>query len=262
MNTLPDLQTHGWCRFGFDAELSDWVQAIKPAALQAASDPEAQADWLRHGKTWFAGVNILPNDGRGAVGSSGPLRGAAVSYLQGQFGLQDWDKAQVSVIYPGYPKQDAQESDAAHRFRKNRDAAHVDGLLPIGPDRRRYMQEPHAFVLGIPLNHTDAQASPMVVWEGSHLIMQRAFRKALEDVAPDKWSEVDLTEAYHTARKVCFDTCTRVVVHANPGEAYVIHRLALHGVAPWQDGATAPPEGRMIAYFRPENRIISDWLSG
>jgi hypothetical protein len=32
-------------------------------------------------------------------------------------------------------------------------------------------------------------------------------------------------------------------------------------VAPWGEGATAPPEGRMIAYFRPEFLRIADWLS-
>jgi hypothetical protein len=51
-------------------------------------------------------------------------------------------------------------------------------------------------------------------------------------------------------------------VPAQPGEAVLVHRLALHGVAPWQKGATAPPEGRMIAYFRPEFQGLGDdWLS-
>ena len=49
-----------------------------------------------------------------------------------------------------------------------------------------------------------------------------------------------------------FESCERVVVHAEPGEAYIVHRLALHGVAPWVDGAEAGPDGRMIVYFRPE----------
>ncbi len=71
---------------------------------------------------------------------------------------------------------------------------------------------------------------------------------------------MDVTEAYHAARREVFETCARVVVHARPGEAYLIHRLALHGVAPWRAGAKAPPEGRMIAYFRPEIGSPADWI--
>jgi hypothetical protein len=42
----------------------------------------------------------------------------------------------------------------------------------------------------------------------------------------------------------------------------LIHRLALHGVAPWAEGAEAGPEGRMIAYFRPEfEGLGDDWLT-
>ncbi len=55
----------------------------------------------------------------------------------------------------------------AFRFRLNRDAAHLDGLLPIGPDKRRMVKEPHAWILGLPLNACGAGASPLVVWEGS-----------------------------------------------------------------------------------------------
>ena len=58
-----------------------------------------------------------------------------------------------------------------------------------------------------------------------------------------------------------FETCRRVTVPAQPGEAYLVHRLALHGVAPWEDGAEAPEEGRMIVYFRPEFPAGGrDWL--
>jgi hypothetical protein len=41
------------------------------------------------------------------------------------------------------------------------------------------------------------------------------------------------------------------VVHGPPGCAYLLHRLTLHGVAPWDASAQAAPEGRLIAYFRP-----------
>ena len=68
----------------------------------------------------------------------------------------------------------------------------------------------------------------------------------------DALSEHDVTDIYTKARRKVFDTCARVVVHAPPGAVILVHRLALHGVAPWQKGATADPAGRLIAYFRPQ----------
>ncbi len=260
MRAAHDLERLGWCRFAHDPTLAAWIKAVRPVAYHAAQDDQARKDWLRHGQTWFAGVNLLPNDPSGHVAGAGALRGNAVDFITEHFGAQSWDRAQISVIYPGYPKQDADESDAAHRFRRNRDAAHVDGLLPVGPMRRRHLHEPHGFVLGLPVNETSSGASPMIVWEGSHRIMREAFLATLKNVPPQNWSEIDLTDTYQAARRQCFEDCPRVAVHAQPGEAYLIDRLALHGVAPWADGATAPREGRVIAYFRPELADIAEWL--
>lgn len=254
------LSQLGWCKFPKEAALTDWVQSVRGLAAQLIQDPDHRADWLRCGGTWFAGVNLLPNDQEGRVRTGPALRGDAIEFITKRFGPQQWDRAQLSVIYPGYPRKMAEETEAAFRFRLKRDAAHVDGLLPMGPARRRHLQEPHAFVLGLPLVETSANTSPMVVWEGSHHRMRAAFRSVLEDVPPDRWTEIDLTEIYQHTRKICFETCRRVSVSAKPGEAYVIDRLALHGVAPWKDSATAPNEGRVIAYFRPELRSIASWL--
>jgi len=248
----------GWCRFALDQALSDWVAAAWPCAEHLRSDAAQVETWLRCGGTWFAGVNALPNDAQGAVPGGPPLQGAVVEFLQARFGPQLWDRAQVSVMYPGYPREMQGESAAAFRFRRDRDAAHVDGLLPEGPQRRRHLREAHGFVLGLPLNRTSSEASPMVVWEGSHHLMRDAFAAALAGVAPADWGEVDLTDVYQATRRACFERCPRVVVHAQPGEAYLIHRLALHGVAPW--GAEAEDALRMIAYFRPELPDIADWL--
>jgi hypothetical protein len=252
----------GWRLFDTDPDLLVWLQTAGPAALRAGQDPAAQAQWLRHGETWFAGVGSLPNDATGAVVGSGALRSAALDWAQAQSGLTALDAAQVSIVYPGYPRQDAAESDTAHRYRVHRDAAHVDGLLPEGPMRRRYLREPHAWVLGVPVTACNADASPLVVWEGSHQVMRTYFAQVLDPHPPAKWDEIDLTETYHAARKACFEQCRRVEITAQPGQAYVLHRLALHGVAPWRAGAVAPVDGRVILYFRPEmTGGTHDWLS-
>ncbi|MEM9854714.1 MAG: hypothetical protein AAF841_09720 [Pseudomonadota bacterium] len=241
----------GWQIFE-EAGLDAWRKAALPVALALGRDPEARAAWLRHGATWFAGVNILPNDAQGALAGGPPLAGAAVEFCAALHSAPiDWDRGQISIVYPGYPRQEAQEGDAAHAFRRKRDAAHVDGLLPVGTARRRMMKEPASFVLGIPLTEAGEGASPMVIWEGSHLIMAEAFSEALKAIPMDVWPDHDLTEVYQAARRRVFETCRRVPISARPGAAYVIDPLALHGVAPWEDGAQAAPEGRVIAYFRP-----------
>ena len=100
------------------------------------------------------------------------MRCAALAAAEAVSGRLPLDTGQVSVTYPGYPRQDAGESDAQARYRRRRDAAHVDGLLPIGPHRRRMLKEPHAWILGLPVTECGAGAAPLVVWEGSHEVMR------------------------------------------------------------------------------------------
>lgn len=131
-------------------------------------------------------------------------------------------------------------------------------MIAEGPDRRRRIRERHAWILGLPLTQADPGASPLVVWEGSAGII----RDALTGHPPDTRDEVDVTETYQAARRRCFETCRRVPLTARPGEALVLHRLCLHGIAPWQMGAKAPPEGRMIAYLRPPlGGGVAAWLA-
>ncbi len=172
-----------------------------------------------------------------------------------------WDAAQISVVRPGYPRQDPGESEAAHKFRVKRAAAHVDGLLPVGPERRRMAKEAHAFILGLPLTTAGDGASPLVVWEGSHDLVGEAFREVFASIPEVQWSETDITDVYKTVRRKAFETCTPREIRANFGEAILLNRFTIHGIAPWMDGAEAPPEGRMIAYFRPETSF-KDWLFG
>lgn len=255
-----DFFEWGWARFGPDPAVEAWLDAARPVAFAMLDDP-AHAEWWRCGNTWFAGVGVLPNDNEGRLGLSPPIGGAAVDFIADALHLSpEWDRGQLSVTRPGYPRPVGEESEAAFRYRQKRDAAHVDGLRRFGPDRRRKLREPHGFILGLPLTEADAEAAPLVVWEGSHRIMRRAFRAAFAGTPPHDWPELDITDAYVAARREVFDTCARSPLPARPGEAILIHRLALHGVAPWGEGASAAPEGRAIAYFRPELASLEDWL--
>ncbi|NOD62905.1 MULTISPECIES: hypothetical protein [unclassified Ruegeria] len=257
---MSDFWAKGWVKFACDPSLAEWVSHALPAARASTSDP-AHAEWLDCEGTWFIGVDALPNDTQGRVGQSAPLSGQAVSFIRKHYGDLPLHKGQVSVIYPGYPRPRRGENEAATRYRRNRDAAHVDGLRPMGPDRRRRVDEPHAWILGIPLTEVSPDASPMVLWEGSHHILGAAFRDALNGTSNEALHEVDVTDIYQAARREVFETCPRIELPAKPGEAYLLHRHCLHGVAPWADAATAGPDGRMIAYFRPECAGgVAEWI--
>ena len=245
------MQGDGFCVFPHCDATFEWAKVAHRAAIKIAQDPNTRRDNLRHGETWFVGVDALPNASDGSIAGV-PLAGP----WKDQFACPDhWHNAQLSIVYPGYPKQDKDESDANHRYRITRKAAHVDGLLPIGPDKRRFLREPHAFILGLPLNISDA--APLVVWPGSQHIMGAALAKVIGDDDPTK---VDLTDAYQAARRVVFDHIEPVAIPAKPGQATLLHRHLLHGVDVWHPSATAPLEGRMIAYFRPEFSA-AEWIA-
>jgi hypothetical protein len=251
-----DFAARGWLRFPPEPATLRWAGAALPLARAALA---GAADW-RCGGTWSVGLDALPNDARGGVGGV-PLAGAAVMFVRRAFGPMPLHRAQLSTTRPGYPQPSAEESAAAFGYRLNRDAAHVDGLLPIGPDRRRMIREPHAFILGVALTEADPDAAPLTVWDGSHRIMGAAFRAALAPRDPAAWADIDVTEPYQAARREVFATCRRHTLPLRPGEAVVMHRHLLHGVAPWAEGALAAPEGRVIAYFRPELASAAGWAA-
>lgn len=214
----------------------------------------------RHGETWMPGIDALPNDGEGRVGDGPPLGGAAWRAACGLFPPDNLHRAQLSAVFPGYPKSDPDESDASQRFRRNRGAAHLDGLLPIGQDRRRHLREAHAWILGIALSEVTSGTAPLVVWEGSHRTIRATFEQAFKDEPPEKWAEIDLTEIYQAARRQVFQSCVRRPVPLSPGGSVLLHRHLIHGVAPWQSQTHPDPMGRVIAYFQPDFSRASDWL--
>ncbi|WP_255449605.1 hypothetical protein [Shimia ponticola] len=246
-NQLSDFDRDGIVVLDHSETVLRWAKVAAQKAEQIACDPDMRRQWLRHGDTWFVGVDALPNAPDGSVDGV-PLTGAWEGIVDAP---SIWHPAQLSIVYPGYPLQDADESDAAHRFRLNRNAAHVDGLLPEGPDRRRYLREPHAFILGLPLD--ECQASPLVVWPGSHHVMRAALAEACHghDI-----SKFDLTDVYQATRRHVFETIEPVDVRAVPGQAMLLHRHMLHGVRPWN----GPGQERKVAYFRPQFSDVFRWL--
>ncbi len=239
------MVARGWQRVGPDPLIAAWAAAALPLATRVLA---ASAEPLRCGGTWAVGLDLLDNDPSGAVA------GCAFPWAALPLVPQSLHRGQVSAVYPGYPQPSPQESDAAHRFRLRRDAAHLDGLLATGEAKRRMLAEPHAWILGLPLTDCDAGASPLVVWEGSHELMRASLGAGLT-------AHTDVTETYTAARARVFDSCKRVEVAARPGEAILLHRMTIHGVAPWRADAAAPPEGRLIAYFRPMMGSVAEWIS-
>lgn len=257
---MTGFDKKGWVKFPFDPVVAEWIGFALPTARQAVVDP-ANSHWHDCDGTWFVGVDALDNDTKGRVGQSGPLIGKAVDFLTERYGNLPLHKGQVSVVYPGYPRPRTGEGEASARYRATRDAAHIDGLKPSGAERRRKLDEPHAWILGIPMTDATPDAAPLVLWEGSHKVLQTALAQALSGHRQDDLNQVDVTDAYVAARREVFETCPRIELPASPGEAYVLHRHCLHGVAPWAEGASAGPDGRMIAYFRPEmTGGVAEWI--
>lgn len=244
----------GYHLWDHDPQITAWARAAAPFSDAATQDPQERAKWLRHGETWFVGVDSLPNDHTGAIGGV-PLPDRARALWP-----HGWHAAQVSVVYPGYPRQDPDEADTAHRYRLTRHAAHVDGLVAQGPQKRRFLLEPHAFILGIALD--DCAASPLTIWPGSHVIMGAALRDAIGARDPQS---VDITDAYTTARRRVFETIAPVSLPLSIGRAVVLHRHLLHGVAPWDEALAGQNTRRTVAYFRPQypsapKGAIHPWL--
>ncbi|MEM6891009.1 MAG: hypothetical protein AAF636_23175 [Pseudomonadota bacterium] len=248
---MKNFAEQGWAIFEPEPALVKWSAHTLDAARAALEDPGLD-HWYQCERTWFVGLEALPNDRFGRLPDGPPLQGAAIDFAAELYsGLPVLHAAQLSGVFPGYPRPRSDESDAAFRYRRDRDAAHVDGVLGEGTPKRRFVREPHAFILGLPLTDADRSAAPLVVWSGSHLLMQQAFALAFEESGQLPPESVDVTETYVAARRAAFATCERVTLAVPPGGAMLLHRLLLHGVAPFQTGAQAAAEGRLIAYFRP-----------
>ena len=259
---LNQYQTRGWLKFDFDPVLNDWVDWTLPYAKQCLSD-ESLAEWWRYQNTWFVGVNALANDKEGSIDSGPVLSGVAVDFMRQwlNFSLQDLDQAQVSAIFSGYPKPHHSDSEAGFKYRLNRDAAHVDGLLKLGANGERYALEYHQYILAIPLNSVSALASPLVLWEKSHLLMRDRFQKFFDQYQKSEWPSTAVNEIYQQTRREIFMNFKRIEVSVQPGQALLIDRHMLHGTSPWRAEQGQDECGRLIAFFRPQYKSMQDWLA-
>ena len=257
MKELSDFKNKGWIKFKFDQRVARWANTANSNITSKLKNKEIFDNNLTCQGTWFVGVDALENDTNGALGEislSGPFES-----LMKRTEARGLHAAQVSIIFEGYPKPRDQESESSFNFRLKRDAAHVDGLIADFPGGPRKLKEPHAYVLGIPLNQAPKGASPVVVWEGSHHLISKAFNSLFLNRDPEKWKDLDVREVYMQTRKRIFEKCKRRVLHANLGESYMIHRLCLHGISPWDFEIKNFNEGRKIAYFRPELQHLARW---
>ena len=251
----------GWQTLPRDQSVLDWTSCVRTWVDAKLIAKQFSPSQLRCGGTWFAGVNFLENKGSGEFNGIS-FSGHSVAEILKQFGVyfDGWDSAQVSICYPGYPKKMNEESTAAFEYRKKRYGAHVDGIIPVGINKRRFLKEPHAFVLGIPLSDFNKYAAPLVVWEGSHKIIRSMIWEKLKNFDPQSWTNIDITENYHEARRIIFNTCKPKIITAPVGSTYIIHRHSLHGIMPWDKRGDSEASGRMIAYFRPKLKKLEYWL--
>ena len=90
-------------KFPHDDRLLNWVASVSAPAWTAVDAPE-NAPWHQCEGTWFVGVDALPSDGMGAVEPGMALGGTAYEFATHLFGSLALHPAQLSVIYPGYPK--------------------------------------------------------------------------------------------------------------------------------------------------------------
>ena len=239
----------GFIQFEATPEVQKWAEAANVQADRILEGSEGQR---RHGGTWFVGVDALDNDATGQIGDVA-LKGPWEGMIPGL----PLHKAQLSVVYPGYPRRDADETEKAHNYRKSRDGAHVDGLHAIGPNKRRFLKEPHAYILGVAIN--TCMAAPLVVWPGSEEIMREAFTVAFAGMPPDMWHEVDVTEIYADARAEVFECCERVELPMQRGQSVLLDRMVLHGISP-ERSQKVSRDGRRMAYFRPQFETMREWL--
>jgi hypothetical protein len=149
---MSSFSKDGFAIFDAEPQIADWAKQAAPVAVAASQDPDLQPEWSRCDGTWFVGVDTLPVDEQGRLGQGPALTGAGPTFCRDLMGKNwnGWGLGQGSICYPNYPQPCTRESMGAHRYRVKRASAHLDGLKPSGPERRRHFVEFHGVIFGVP----------------------------------------------------------------------------------------------------------------
>ena len=250
------FHARGWVRLGWDRPDGGLGGKAASGPTMALTQASEGAEFRCDG-AWFPGDQYRwPTAQTAARRSLGvpPLGGAPLRFLAEALGFAGlaFDRAQLSVCFPGYPRQGAR----GDRGRLRLSLASATPPMSTGCGARCRARADGGS------RRPTASSSACRWWRP---IRPRArsrsgrartrscaapSREAFAGAPPERWREIDVTEAYQEARQRCFETCARVPLPARRGESTIVHRLALHGVAPWTAPANAPP--RAIAYFRPD----------
>jgi hypothetical protein len=91
-------------------------------------------------------------------------------------------------------------------------------------------------------------------------MIRAVFAQAFDGVPEAEWHEIDMTDIYKASARGLRDL-PEARGTAAPGQCVLVHRHAIHGVAPVGRGRRAAPDGRAIVYFRPGIARFEDWLT-
>ena len=106
----------GYREFGYDEQVAKWAEFAKKKGNRILADPAQLQKWLQCEGTWFVGVDVLPNDSRGDFINT-QFPNVFKSFMS-KINLKPYHKAQLSVIFPGYPKPRIGDSEAAFEYRR------------------------------------------------------------------------------------------------------------------------------------------------
>ncbi len=81
MKQWIDYKEKSFCHFPYDEALVAWIDSILAEADKTMTEPK-NAEWWRWGNTWFAGVNVRPNDQLGRCEGGQPLKGEAYVFAK------------------------------------------------------------------------------------------------------------------------------------------------------------------------------------
>ena len=269
-----NLNKNGWSFLNTDHIHYEWIAEAKEQLETKFHQKLYDYNDLRCGSTWFVGANFLDNSSNGNIGTKSMSK-FFFSNISKKFGpnIKYWDKAQVSICWPGYPKKDAKETKKSYDFRIKRFASHIDGIIPFGSKKRRFAKEFHAFILGFPLHNNCLDCAPLVLWEGSHKIFRNFFKEIYEGISFNKISNIDITELYNECRKKVFKNCEVKKIIPQFKQPYLLDRHVLHGIDEWREKKNVKcspknhrllnslSDGRIIVYFRPVFFNPHDWIN-